>query len=456
MVLTGLATVTARPCSCRAQQPACAYIGADVIFRGKVSFTNDDGSGTFVQETRVRFDVEESFKGLTGGTRQVWIDPGSFTSCYQEYRPGNRYLVFARRGARMSADSEAVSLVPRRGKSKPLPPGIDPARPPDVYYAPECSGSRPSDDFPNIEADYRMLRDYREGRPLPRVFGYVFLAPFEGWPRLNGPKVAGAIVTVSNGTVTLKTTTKADGSFQFADAPAGVYAATARMAPFSPGLENNPLIVPIQGCGFGEATLRTLSRIEGIVLDQNNRPAAMIPVGAEVLSTPGDQYPVSIDTKTDKQGAFVLAGLPDTNVRLYYGTSHPSANGVRYPLAYYPTGGGASRASTFHLAPGEVRAGLVLRLAPILKIGTLSVRVVNSNGTSAANTFVRGILNTHVAESAQTGADGNATLSCLLGNEYHLEVGNLFQRSEAQTANSHVVCGKQTSRVTVTLRPAAK
>jgi hypothetical protein len=98
-------------CDCMAPRPACAYIGlSDAIFLGRVSFTNDDSSGTYTQATLVRFDIEEAFKGISPGTKQVWADPGSFTSCYEEYHFGERYLIFAQR-SQSSGDSAAMTFV---------------------------------------------------------------------------------------------------------------------------------------------------------------------------------------------------------------------------------------------------------------------------------------------------------------------------------------------------------
>jgi hypothetical protein len=91
---------------------ACAYVSsAAVVFVGKVVFTNDDQSGTFVQKTLVRFEVEEAFKGLPPGADDVWIDPGSFTSCYAEYNVGERWLIFAYNGFRMPAGATHLSLL---------------------------------------------------------------------------------------------------------------------------------------------------------------------------------------------------------------------------------------------------------------------------------------------------------------------------------------------------------
>jgi hypothetical protein len=115
-------------CECGRPGPACAYVGqAKAVFVGKVDFTDDDGSGTYLQKTLVRFNVEESFKGLSSDIRYVWIDPGSFTSCYAEYHIGERYLVFAYGGGVMPPDTATMSFGTNGPvKKKPLPPGIDP------------------------------------------------------------------------------------------------------------------------------------------------------------------------------------------------------------------------------------------------------------------------------------------------------------------------------------------
>ena len=84
-----ISCVASRPtlgCDCGAPGPACAYVNAaSAVFVGKVIFTDDDGSGTFMQRTHVHFQVEEVFKGLAPEAKDVWVDPGSFTSCYAEY-----------------------------------------------------------------------------------------------------------------------------------------------------------------------------------------------------------------------------------------------------------------------------------------------------------------------------------------------------------------------------------
>src|SRR5437588_5663774 len=96
-------------CECRISGSVSKYFkAADVVFLGKVIFTDDDGSGKFTQQTYVHFSIEESFKGIPPDIRDTWADPGSFTSCYAAYRIGERYLVFAYRGKKMPVDTPAI------------------------------------------------------------------------------------------------------------------------------------------------------------------------------------------------------------------------------------------------------------------------------------------------------------------------------------------------------------
>ena len=391
------AVAAAWPCDCRAPKPACAYLGADAIFLGRVSFTNDDGSGTFTQATLVRFDIQEAFKGIAPGTKQVWVDPGSFTSCYEEYRLGARYLIFAQCKSRIPADSAAMSVATgAANRTKPLPPGIDPARPPIIYWAPECSGSRPADGFPNIEMDYRMLRDYRQGKSLPRVFGRVYLAPFRGWPTLDGPILSGAQVVLTNGIATLRTTTLADGTFSLPDAPAGYYSISADLPPLVPVQASRMIAVPEVGCGSEDVALRTTSKLEGVVFDHEGRPAKGIPVAVEVVSSMQDKYPVTIDQETGAKGRFTIEGVPETDVRLYYGSQWPSSERVPYRVIYYQDPASPSSTGILRLRVGEQRTGMILRLPAPLKVIVLTVRVVRPDGRPVRGALVERKLQRHL------------------------------------------------------------
>lgn len=81
----------AEACSCGPPQPICTRVDkAGVLFVGDVLSSSDDHTGTFAQFTLERVRVVEIFKGLPEGTKEVWVNPGSGTSCYAELPVGKR------------------------------------------------------------------------------------------------------------------------------------------------------------------------------------------------------------------------------------------------------------------------------------------------------------------------------------------------------------------------------
>ena len=131
-----------------------------IVFVGRAVFNDDDGSGKFTQKTLVRFEVEEAYKGLEQQPHDVWVDPGSFTSCYATYRVGDRYLVFGYKRATSPRDTLSVSVARGQSNAKPVPPRFDLQNPPKVYWAPECAGTRQV--TPQADKDISYLRKYKE------------------------------------------------------------------------------------------------------------------------------------------------------------------------------------------------------------------------------------------------------------------------------------------------------
>ena len=408
------------PCDCGPPKPACAYWSADAIFLGRVSFENDDNSGRFAQRTLVRFDVEERFKGVAPQVDQVWVDPGSFTSCYENYRLGARYLIVATR-SRMPGDTASMGILrDSAGQTKPFPPGFDPRKPPAVYYAPVCGGSRPADPFPHLDQDLAMLRTLRSGATLPRVFGRVYLSPFRGWPQLNGPALKGARVTIRSETTTLAATTDDSGSFSLAEAPAGDYTLAAELPPLH-ATPSRILHVPDVGCGYGEVKFKTATGIQGTIFDHQGKPTPRIPVVVRLkdkkLDDAIDSY--ALMTDTDATGRFAITGLPDADFYLSAGNHHPST-GEPHGRVYFPRGRSREKAAVLRLKPGELRLGMDLVLDPPLEIGSVKVHVVDKNSRPAEKAFVQAFQDGVIEESATTDASGFADVPCLLGLQYEL------------------------------------
>jgi hypothetical protein len=156
---------TSLGCECGDPGHASKYVErAAVVFVGKVVFTDDDGTGQFFQHTLVHFEVEESFKGLQPGVNDVWIDPGSYTTCYAEHKVGERHLLFADGGGQLPKDAAAMSTANKQCRTKPLPAAIDPQSVPKFYVAAECSGTRPivKKAESQMAREINWLRNYRK------------------------------------------------------------------------------------------------------------------------------------------------------------------------------------------------------------------------------------------------------------------------------------------------------
>jgi hypothetical protein len=271
-----LASSPSSACDCGRAGPACTYIShAAVAFIGTVTFSDDDDSGTFVQRTLVKFKVEEAFKGLAPETQDVWIDPGSFTSCYANYDVGKRYLVFAQDNLKLLPGTPAMSIATGPGKQKLLPKDIDPAKPPIVYEAPECSGTREVQaGVPYRSGDIEYLRAYRAGTAKPLILGRAFDdLRFGG---ANSPGLPGVNLTLTGSGINRSTRTDANGDYIFARLPAGAYMVTPSLYPYVADAKIRQIDVPHIGCGAEDFDMRAQGVIEGTLLDAAGRPAASV------------------------------------------------------------------------------------------------------------------------------------------------------------------------------------
>lgn len=82
---------------------------------------NDDPTAGIIQSTLYRFQVVEIFKGLPVGTKEVFVDPASMTSCYTGFELDKDYLVYT--GGNQPAPAAATIINGRQtvgGRKQPL------------------------------------------------------------------------------------------------------------------------------------------------------------------------------------------------------------------------------------------------------------------------------------------------------------------------------------------------
>ena len=391
-------SIAAFACECGAPGPACDYVShASAVFIGTPVYTNDNGSGTFLQQTLDKFEVDEIFKGLPEATKEVWVDPGSFTSCYAEYEIGKKLLVFAYAGKAMPVDSAAMT-VGEGGKPKPLPPGFDPGMP--VYYAPECSGTRPAE---SAAEDIDWLRSWKKGETHTRIYGTVV----DG---LDAP-LKGASVTVKGESGSLTTTSDVDGAWSFDKINPGKYDLSAEFPKsrlwwaFQPEVENG-------ACSFAKLRMVGTGSISGIAVGANGEPIGGIEIQLATLS--GE---VLMPMKAAADGSFNFIDLSAGDYLVGVNLRSPPSTDMPYERTYLPGVSTRQQAQILHLEQGGKLSVLRVRVPPRMKERTLLVQVKWPNGANVGAhiaVFAEG----ESEEDAETNADGVAALKLLTSMSY--------------------------------------
>ena len=212
--------------SCRRWAPCEAFGYASAVFVGRVIEGTENArvspnlGGTVSYEFgRVRFAVEESFKGVDTTEITVHVqDPREPGSLVPALRCGERYLVYAR-----SSDSEGLSIG-------------------------HCSPTKPLDDS---DTDLEFLRNL----PLPGVGGRLYgKVAVETNDSMLIP-LAGITIIVEDETGRiLQVKTDSDGNYELTGLESGTYTATPVLpenyVPKSKRHESREVIVFDRGCSF--------------------------------------------------------------------------------------------------------------------------------------------------------------------------------------------------------------
>jgi hypothetical protein len=399
-------------CECGAPGPACAYISAaPVVFVGTPIFSNDDGSGTFRQQTLYKFTVDEIFKGLPEGTKAVWVDPGSYTSCYAEYKLGVKLLVFASAGRFVPADTAAMTTAAPSGKKKPLPPGFDPEM--AVYYVPECTGTREADFAGD---DIAWLRSWKKGDTRTRIQGIV--VDSLGWP-LSGVEVIAN--GVSGGRIS---NTDSAGAFGIEPVEPGQYNLSAKLANYH--LAWKPQVdVPQHGCGYLRLPMDSPGVLSGTVVEKGHgKPVAGLELDILRLRGTEATIPDNIGHETTGTNGFyrykdLPAGDYLIGVNLW---SEPNVD-TPYARTYAPGVPDRDQAHVIHLAAGQKLSGIRLQLPPRLRFRTVHVQVKWPDGSSVGHgvSVTTDESESGVTDIEETKQDGSVSVQCFAARSCTIE-----------------------------------
>lgn len=419
-LFVGILPVAACHCSPDSYGPPCALVAhRDIIFLGKVVFSDDDGSGTFLQATLIRFEVHEVFKGLPAKTKEVWIDPGSYTSCYATYEVNQQYLVFASDYSKRFESISAMTVAARRSR-KPLPAGIDPSNPPRIYLSAICHGSRAAR---NAAEDVAWLRQWSRGKTTTRIYGRVlehysmfFLPPRQELP------LPGAKIQIQGAGKTYVAVSGGSGQYSFDHVAPGRYKFTVTLDKYHFPHQGLAVDVARGACAEINPGLFTTGQLAGLAVGPDGTPVSGVRLQLGRLHSSGKlELQPHLHVRTNSNGQFRMDELPSGDFLLGVNLDQrPPTRETPYPPVYFPGTRVRNAAVLLHLAPAGKLFDLKLRLPEPFRKRRVTLLVRFPNGAPAPGLMVYMKINGNLADSALTDYRGQAELPCLAGLRYRI------------------------------------
>lgn len=404
LLLPSLASV-ARACTCGEISPCEAYAGASVVFVGRVtqtglkatsrSFPANAMSTTLTSGgvTSAQFKVEEAFLGV----RVVRIDiSGEGTTCDYEFKPGERYLVFAYKNSKTG-----------------------------TFHTNICSGTAPL-----AESNDRLkyLRAVARQPPGGALFGEVVR-------QVNGQDepepMAKTEIILENGKQQVRGLSDGSGKFELRGIKAGHYRVHTNPATnYSriDALAEEPrkeweLDIPTHGCVQAWFVARPGGEISGRVGDESGIVAEDIyPQLLFADEKPSDTSFRSATLSEDK--TFKFSFLPAGRYYLGFNLRGGPSIDTPYPEFYYPGVEDRSKATLITLTEGQKISDLYfprpLRLAERMIDGVAvwpdGKPYVENCGIALTNPRT----NYREGNCVPTDTEGRFKIKAIEGQTYHL------------------------------------
>lgn len=365
-----LVPLSAQACSCLSSGLPCeAYWKTSAVFSGEVAdvsnfptkyFKYKDGTiGYSFPPKRVRFDVDEIFKGIS--LKKIEIKTGSGGGdCGYNFAKGQKYLVYAYRDPKTGDLTASI-----------------------------CSRTRPLD---KAAEDIEYFHSLQTAKPGSTVFGFV-VQQFRR--RNNDPykepvPLSNIPVTIEGASGKRETATDAKGEYRLTDLSAGDYAVRLGVPANLWGYEEGRKIkVSDKGCAAASFALETKTILSGKLLDENSVPlpktsVELIPV--EQLNQKGIRdYKFAY---TDDSGEFLFRSI--TNGKYYLGIRFNGSADVTfpYPQTFYPGTLNVNEAVPITISEGQILENYDFRLPQKLPLRKIEGIVVYPDGTPAANASI--------------------------------------------------------------------
>jgi hypothetical protein len=403
------------------------------------------------------------FKGLPATVKEVFIDPGSFTSCYNEFKGSEDYLIYT--GDPQPTETfdsyygRAKNIKSREGTIKPLPPAWKDLGAVPVFRVGMCSPSRPvRDDDPDLA--YLRLAAEGQAGTTGSIQGVAVQDARRPFSFSDFLPVARATITASNASRSWITTTATDGSYRIAELPPGKYTLSIANPDFGVGkfIRIDPNVeVVAGGCVVAGASFDASGTITGTVLNHDGQPASGVRIDLGVVN--GDEKIKLIRgtwTYSDVSGGFMLQKVPVGRIVVGVNISSSPTSDLRFEPTYVSDATTATAARIFTLKPDDQVTGVLLRLPKPLPFGDLFVHVEWPDGspaTGGARAFAR--WNGLHAAFEHAAIDGNRVkLSLALGRTYEISadwLSNKFMLIDGEESQS-VVFSQDGQSVTIRLK----
>jgi hypothetical protein len=327
----------ASACTCGGQAPCEAYAGASVVFVGRVTqtglkstfegFPENAMSTTSTNSgvTAARFNVEEAFLGVSG----VRIDiSGEGTNCDFEFKPGERYLIFAYKDPKTT-----------------------------TFHTNICSGTAPLDQSNESLAYLRKVAKQPRG-------GTVYGDVSRQVQAQDGPRaypMAKTEIILENGKQQFRILSDGKGDFELRGVTPGRYRVHTNPATNYSRLDimaEEPrkeceVDVPAQGCVHAWFVARPGGVISGSVGDESGIvPEDLYPNLIVVDEKPSDTS-FFREAKLTESKTFKFSFVPPGRYYLGFNLRGGPSIAVPYPEFYYPGVEDRSKATVITVGEGQ-------------------------------------------------------------------------------------------------------
>lgn len=411
LILLSSLTGNVYGCSCYGMSPCAAYEWAKVVFVGKMvggteKNVSQDRFGNPVnyEAGYTRFEVEETFKGVSDKVVTIFVDTMKNSSCaWEGYLPGERYLVFA------SEFNGKLSIGPCN---------------PTEMIRPEHLAS-PRD--PNFNRRYTSW-DAQTGLRFLRGFsttgtsGRLYVSA-----KMTDEKTSirnASILVKGQNNLQYEAVTDEYGEAVIDNLPPGKYTVTSNWPKGITGWHKPEIDVTERGCSELKAIAFHAGVISGRVLDGKGQPAQSVTVYA---SSADNQEKRAGSFTTKENGIFEIGDLAPGKYHLYFQTSQEDKS-----LFFYPGVFDKAKATTITIGVGEKREQLEFKLPSAFETQTIKGKVVTPDGKPVAKAWVylkcpieveTQNLKVKIPEvNSETDSEGNFTITGFKGISYSLKV----------------------------------